>query len=85
MGTAVSEQSGQWVEPEVNYVDPARRFCAYCGRPIARRFWAASGSEGEVETFCTPDHAVRFARTPLDAALARYDLSSTSGCQHPGA
>ena len=58
MGTTVAEQQGHWVEPEVNYVDPERRFCAYCGRPIARRYWTSG--EGDV-AFCSPEHAARKA------------------------
>ena len=61
MATAVNEQQGQWVEPDVNYVDPERRFCAYCGRPIARRYWEAHGPGGEAAEYCSPDHAERKA------------------------
>jgi hypothetical protein len=45
---------GEWVEPAVSYVDPVRRFCAYCGRPIARRFWRAREA-----AYCDPGHAAR--------------------------
>ena len=64
MGTAVNEQLGQWIEPEVNYVAPERRFCAYCGRPIARRYWAQRTTEGATTPFCTPEHAARQATHP---------------------
>jgi len=57
MGTAVSEETGTWVEPEVNYVDPERRFCDFCGRPIARRYWATQTTGGEARVFCSPEHA----------------------------
>lgn len=64
MGTAVSEQTGRWVEPEVNYVDPERRFCAYCGRPIARRYWEDEMGSGELAAYCSPEHAERKATYP---------------------
>ena len=64
MGTPVNELAGRWVEPEVNYVDPERRFCAYCGRPIARRFWEARVGAGEVAAYCSPEHAERKATYP---------------------
>ena len=64
MGTAMSEPPGQWVEPEVNYVDPERRFCAYCGRPIARRYWRATSVNGEEVAYCSPDHAARHENHP---------------------
>ena len=64
MGTAVNEQSGHWIEPDVNYVDPERRFCAYCGRPIARRYWEAQAGDGEMAAYCSPEHAERKATYP---------------------
>jgi hypothetical protein len=48
--------SGDWVMPSVSYVDPRRRFCALCGRPIARRFWQVD-ARGEKRIFCDPAHA----------------------------
>lgn len=66
MGTAVSEQIGQWIEPDVNYVDPERRFCAFCGRPIARRYWQAGTASGETAAYCSPEHADRHASYPID-------------------
>ena len=47
---------GVWVVPEVSYVDPQRRFCRYCGRPIARGFWRVS-SGGETWSYCDARHA----------------------------
>jgi hypothetical protein len=55
---------GEWVVPPVNYVDPGRRFCAYCGRPIARRYWQAEVT-GREEVFCEPDHARRYTTYPM--------------------
>jgi hypothetical protein len=49
---------GEWVDPPVSYVDPQRRFCAYCGRPIARRFWSRRGV-GQDRVYCSPGHGAR--------------------------
>ena len=51
-----SRESGRWVVPEVSYIDPARRFCDYCGRPIARKFWQVT-SDDEERAYCDPAHA----------------------------
>jgi hypothetical protein len=48
--------TGEWAQPGVSYVDPQRRFCAFCGRPIARQYWLASPA-GEPLEFCEPAHA----------------------------
>ena len=56
-GSGISETpGGEWVVPAVSYVDPARRSCAFCGRPIARRYWRVT-REGEERIFCDPAHA----------------------------
>ena len=55
--------AGEWITPPVSYVDPARRFCQFCGRPIARRFWQAK-AEGEAGIFCDPAHAALFTTYP---------------------
>ena len=47
---------GEWIVPAVSYVEPKRRFCAFCGRPIARRYWRAAPA-GEPFPFCDPAHA----------------------------
>jgi hypothetical protein len=47
---------GQWITPTVSYVEPKRLFCAFCGRPIARRYWLAAPA-GEPLRFCEPAHA----------------------------
>jgi hypothetical protein len=55
---------GQWVTPAVSYVDPRRRFCDLCGRPIARRFWQVETERGE-GVFCDPGHAVLYTTYPF--------------------
>jgi len=60
--------TGGWVTPAVSYVDPARRFCQFCGRPIARRFWQAETSGG-VEIFCDPAHAALYTTYPMSSTL----------------
>ncbi|MDQ2652268.1 MAG: hypothetical protein M3Z20_04400 [Chloroflexota bacterium] len=77
----MSEQPGRWVEPEVNYVAPERRFCAYCGRPIARRYWEAQGAGGDMTTYCSPEHADRKATYPkvLACSEAASTVASRSG------
>jgi hypothetical protein len=57
-----------WVTPEVSYVDPARRFCQFCGRPIARRFWKVE-TRGDVAIFCDPAHADLYATYPMSSKL----------------
>jgi hypothetical protein len=57
-----------WVTPAVSYVDPARRFCQFCGRPIARRFWQVE-TAGGVEIFCDPAHASLYATYPISSKL----------------
>jgi hypothetical protein len=55
MSESVPAASGQWVMPDVSYVEPMRIFCALCGRPIARRHWRAA-PEGVELPFCDPSH-----------------------------
>ena len=56
-------EAGEWVQPDVSYIDPVRRFCAYCGRPIARRYWEQRGGRyGEV--YCNTAHAAAQATYP---------------------
>ena len=55
----IATTKGEWVMPSVNYVDPRRRFCALCGRPIARRFWQVE-AKGSERIFCDPAHAHLF-------------------------
>ena len=59
----VAHGNGDWVTPPVSYVDPTRRFCQLCGRPIARRFWQARTERGE-GIFCDPAHAALYATYP---------------------
>lgn len=62
-GAGEEEISGDWVTPAVSYIDPERRFCTLCGRPIARRYWQVRiGSEAL--PFCTPAHAILYATYP---------------------
>ena len=56
--------AGQWITPDVSYVNPNRRFCAFCGRPIARRYWQATGDR-ESEIFCEPAHAALHTTYPI--------------------
>ena len=54
-GTADGAGAGEWVEPRISYVEPARRHCALCGRPLARRVGRAATPEGPRD-FCDPAH-----------------------------
>jgi hypothetical protein len=74
----MSEQQGRWVEPEVNYVHPERRFCAYCGRPIARRYWEAQDAEGETTPYCSPEHAERKATYLVNPGKAEGGISTAN-------
>ncbi len=56
MSESTNPQSGEWVTPDVSYVEPLRIYCAFCGRPIARRHWRAAPA-GEDLPFCDPSHA----------------------------
>lgn len=58
--TGDGERDGGWIVPDVSYVEPSRRFCAYCGRPIARRYWRESMPAGDL-AFCQPAHAAMYA------------------------
>ena len=57
---------GEWIAPSVSYVDPTRRFCQFCGRPIARRFWKAETKSGE-RLFCEPALAALQATYPMSS------------------
>jgi hypothetical protein len=46
---------GAWVLPRISYVEPARRHCSLCGRPLARRYWRATVN-GAAAMFCDPAH-----------------------------
>ena len=52
----VAYGNGEWITPAVSYVDPSRRFCDLCGRPIARRFWQVVIGDA-TRIFCDPSHA----------------------------
>ncbi|HEU0114049.1 MAG TPA: hypothetical protein VFQ80_05210, partial [Thermomicrobiales bacterium] len=66
MAAATSEHTGEWIVPDVSYVEPSRRFCAYCGRPIARRYWRERTPAGDL-AFCQPAHARMYARGETQA------------------
>ena len=55
--------AGEWIMPPVSYVDPRRRFCVLCGRPIARRYWQVA-MEGTNRVFCDPAHADLYTTYP---------------------
>jgi hypothetical protein len=55
MDEATNETAGRWVTIEVGYVDPQRRSCALCGRPLARKIWRET-VDGETLDFCEPGH-----------------------------
>jgi hypothetical protein len=55
--------NGEWIVPAVSYVAPDRRFCAFCGRPIARRFWQRA-IEDRKRIFCDPTHADLYTTYP---------------------
>lgn len=52
-------ENGQWIEPDVSYVEPLRNACACCGRPIARQYWQTT-IDGTPRRFCDPAHADLF-------------------------
>ena len=54
---------GRWVMPDVSYVSPHRRFCAFCGRPIARRYWQTLDEE-DGRIYCDPAHAALHTTYP---------------------
>jgi hypothetical protein len=63
-GSNRETSTGEWVTPPVSYVDPTRRFCQFCGRPIARRFWQEETKRG-VGVFCDPAHATLYTTYPI--------------------
>ena len=54
-------------------VDPIRRACAYCGRPIARRYWRERGHDGDL-AFCGPEHAAMYASGATQPTLEAESL-----------
>jgi hypothetical protein len=63
---AGADTDGEWVTPAVSYVDPRRRFCDLCGRPIARRYWQTRRG-GEVGMYCDPAHAALRTTYPMSS------------------
>ncbi|HEU0114882.1 MAG TPA: hypothetical protein VFQ80_09400 [Thermomicrobiales bacterium] len=76
MPTSKSERAGEWIVPDISYVEPDRRFCAYCGRPIARRYWRETTPAGD-RAFCHPAHAGMYASGATQATSAREVASTT--------
>jgi hypothetical protein len=70
------ERAGEWITPAVSYVEPGRRFCAYCGRPIARRYWRERTPAGDL-AFCGPAHAGMYANGARQATLANNGATTT--------
>lgn len=68
--------SGSWVIREVGYVDPQRRSCALCGRPLARRIWQET-VHGVTLEFCEPAHVVLYRDYWLPL-YGRVDTTSSS-------
>lgn len=62
--SASETPGGEWVTPAVSYVDPARRSCTFCGRPIARRYWRVMRAGAE-RIYCDPAHARLDATYPV--------------------
>lgn len=50
---------GFWTEIDVSYVDPQRRSCALCGRPLAKNIWREEIEGCELD-FCEPSHAALY-------------------------
>ena len=56
MSTNPANAVGKWVLADVGYVDPARVFCHFCGRPLSRKYWQVT-DEGETRIYCEERHA----------------------------
>jgi hypothetical protein len=70
-------EEGRWVVPALSYVDPGRRFCAWCGRPIARRYWEMD-VEGKPLPFCDAAHATRYTTYPKSSEPSASDTHNVS-------
>ncbi|MFM9105751.1 MAG: hypothetical protein ACKOWF_03530 [Chloroflexota bacterium] len=73
-----SDRAGEWIVPDVSYVDPQRLFCALCGRPIARRYWRVSG-DPDGRAYCEIRHA------GMDAERRRLSVPASAGSGPRGA
>jgi hypothetical protein len=60
----VRRSAGVRYDIELALCDPTRRFCEFCGRPIARKFWQAMTERG-AGVFCDPAHAMLHATYPV--------------------
>ena len=67
---------GRWVLPAVSYINTERRTCAYCGRPLARRYWAQVREETE-RSYCDPAHADSHTTYPLSNDKSVQPTTST--------
>ena len=67
---------GDWVTIDVGYVDPQRRSCAFCGRPLARKIWRQM-IQGEVLDFCEPRHVTLYRSYWLPLYGAQAGLTSS--------
>lgn len=65
--TEEQAREGEWIMPTVSYINPERRFCAFTGRPIARRFWQVTVGERSL-SFSDPAAALRYATYPKSSA-----------------
>ncbi|MCA9860698.1 MAG: hypothetical protein KC438_13300 [Thermomicrobiales bacterium] len=69
---------GSWVTIDVGYVDPQRRSCALCGRPLARRIWREN-VEGHMREFCEPAHVALYR----DYWLPLYGAGAATASSEP--
>ncbi len=72
MSETGNETQGAWVTIDVGYVDPQRRSCALCGRPLARKIWRET-IEGDALDFCEPGHVTLYR----DYWLPKYGVEAT--------
>ncbi len=77
------EMRGEWITPQVSYIEPLRNACAFCGRPIARRYWR-SDKRGPALMFCSPDHAHLYETYWVDVHGTGEPAGSGSRCPGPG-
>lgn len=60
-----NDTSGEWITPHVSYIEPLRNACAFCGRPIARRYWQTT-KHGPQLKFCNAAHAQLYESYTLE-------------------
>lgn len=54
------DANGEWIVPEISYIEPLRNACSFCGRPIARQYWQSQEFGPDLK-FCNPAHAYLYA------------------------